>query len=166
VFAALLHEDDARRATETVGAVLAHGLRCALTGGLAIAAQLRAHGRPIERRTLNDIDLVVDGFRATPSRFMRDCARRARSRILHKMPAFQLVIFDFDGTLADSGAWMVRTFSAVAHRFGARAISLDEAHELRGRSTRDVIRHLGTKLWRLPQIAAEMRRRAAADAPL
>jgi hypothetical protein len=66
VFASLLHEDDARRATETVGAVLAHGLRCALTGGLAIAAQLRAHGRPVERRHLNDIDLVVAGFAAIP----------------------------------------------------------------------------------------------------
>ena len=66
MFAALLHEDDARRATETVGAVLAHGLRCALTGGLAIAAQLRAHGRPVERRHLNDIDLVVHGFGAIP----------------------------------------------------------------------------------------------------
>jgi hypothetical protein len=66
VFAALLHEEDARRATETLGAVLAHGLRCALTGGLAIAAQLRAHGRPVERRRLNDIDLVVQGFGTIP----------------------------------------------------------------------------------------------------
>jgi hypothetical protein len=66
VFAALLHEDDARRATKTVGAVLAHDLRCALTGGLAIAAQLRAHGRPVERGRLNDIDLVVHGFGAIP----------------------------------------------------------------------------------------------------
>ena len=52
--------------TETVGTVLAHGLRCALTGGLALAAQLRAHGRPVERRRLNDIDLVVHGFGAIP----------------------------------------------------------------------------------------------------
>jgi hypothetical protein len=37
-----------------------------LTGGLAIAAQLRAHGRPVERRRLNDIDLVVHGFGAIP----------------------------------------------------------------------------------------------------
>jgi hypothetical protein len=66
VFAALLHVDDARRATEVVEAVLAQGLRCALTGSLAIAAQLRAHGRPVERRHLNDIDLVVDGFGAIP----------------------------------------------------------------------------------------------------
>jgi hypothetical protein len=37
-----------------------------LTGGLAIAARLRAHGRPFEPRRLNDIDLVVDGFAAIP----------------------------------------------------------------------------------------------------
>jgi phosphoglycolate phosphatase len=80
------------------------------------------------------------------------------------MPAFQLIIFDFDGTLADSGEWMVRTFGEVAHRFGARAIGLHEARELRGYSTRDVMARLGTPMWRLPQIAAEMRRRAAADA--
>jgi hypothetical protein len=37
-----------------------------LTGGLAIAGQLRAHGRRIERRALNDIDFVVHGFGAIP----------------------------------------------------------------------------------------------------
>ena len=67
VFVELLHGDDACRATETVEAVLAHGVQCALTGGLAIAAQLRAHGRPFERRRLNDIDLVVHGFGAIPA---------------------------------------------------------------------------------------------------
>jgi phosphoglycolate phosphatase len=71
------------------------------------------------------------------------------------MPAYQLVIFDFDGTLADSSEWMVRTFSEVAHRFGARPISLDEARALRECSTRDVVARLGTPLWRLPQIAAD-----------
>jgi hypothetical protein len=66
VFTALLHEDDARRATVVLTHVLRHGLRCALTGGLAIAAQLRRHGRSVERKRLNDIDLVVDGFDAIP----------------------------------------------------------------------------------------------------
>jgi hypothetical protein len=66
VFGALLHLHDARRATEVVTAVLAHGLPCALTGGLAIDAQLRAHGRPVEPRHLNDIDFVVEGFASIP----------------------------------------------------------------------------------------------------
>jgi hypothetical protein len=66
VFAALLDENDARRATKTAAAILAHGVRGALTGGLAIAAQLRVHGRPVERQELNDIDLVVEGLGAVP----------------------------------------------------------------------------------------------------
>jgi hypothetical protein len=67
MFAALLCESDARLATEVVDALLAHGLQCALAGGLAIQAQLRAHGRPVSRRQqLNDIDLVVEGFASIP----------------------------------------------------------------------------------------------------
>jgi hypothetical protein len=67
VFATLLHPDDARRATEVVAGVLGHGLRCALTGGLAIDAQLRLHGRSVEQRVLNDIDLVVQDFASIPA---------------------------------------------------------------------------------------------------
>lgn len=46
--------------------VLAHGIRCALTGGLAIEAQLQRHGRTGERRSLNDIDFVVEDFASIP----------------------------------------------------------------------------------------------------
>ena len=49
-----------------MAAVRTHGLRCALTGGLAIAAHLQINGRPVERRRLNDIDLVVESFDAIP----------------------------------------------------------------------------------------------------
>lgn len=66
MFAGVLNDDDARRATEVVEAVLAHGIRCALTGGLAIEARLREHGRPGERRSLNDIDFVVEDFASIP----------------------------------------------------------------------------------------------------
>src|SRR5688572_29289011 len=47
LFAALLHEKDAQRASQVVATVLAHGLRCALTGGLAIAAHLQINQRPV-----------------------------------------------------------------------------------------------------------------------
>jgi hypothetical protein len=66
VFAGVLNRKDARRATEVIDAVIAHGIRCALTGGLAIDARLREHGRPGERRSLNDIDLVVEDFASIP----------------------------------------------------------------------------------------------------
>ena len=66
MFADLLDRADAARATAAVEAVLRHGLRCGLTGGLAIEAQLRRSGRPAERRQLHDIDLVVERFASIP----------------------------------------------------------------------------------------------------
>jgi hypothetical protein len=37
-----------------------------LTGGLAIDAQLRVHGRSVEQRVLNDIDFVAEDFASIP----------------------------------------------------------------------------------------------------
>jgi hypothetical protein len=67
VFSAFLKSDDARRASAVVERLFADGFRGALTGSLATEAQLRAHGRPIDWRTLNDVDLVVDSFNAIPA---------------------------------------------------------------------------------------------------
>lgn len=74
-------------------------------------------------------------------------------------PAFRLVIFDFDGTLADSADWMIRTLNDIAGQFGLRRVDAAEVQMLRGRSSTDIIRHLGVPVWKLPMIAAEMRRR-------
>ena len=79
------------------------------------------------------------------------------------MPTYQLVIFDFDGTLADSGSWMIRTLNDLAGQFGLRRISDAEVQMLRGRSNTEIVRHLGVPPWKLPRIASEMRKRIAAD---
>lgn len=70
----------------------------------------------------------------------------------------RLIIFDFDGTLVDSGPWMARALNGVAARFGFRQVSEAEIENLRGRDSRAVIRELGVPLWRLPAIARHMRR--------
>ncbi len=68
MFSAFLAADDARRASGVVETLLASGFRAfALAGGLATAAQLRAHGRPVRPRAMNDVDLVVDRFSAIPT---------------------------------------------------------------------------------------------------
>lgn len=68
MFFAFLESDEARRASEVIEILIASGLRrCALTGGLAIEARLRAHGRPVCPRPLNDVDLVVEAFDAIPA---------------------------------------------------------------------------------------------------
>lgn len=79
------------------------------------------------------------------------------------MTTYRLIIFDFDGTLADSASWMIRTLNDIAGQFGLRRVSDAEVQMLRGRSNTDIVRHLGVPLWKLPKIAAEMRRRIAAD---
>lgn len=79
------------------------------------------------------------------------------------MAGYELIVFDFDGTLADSAAWMLRNLNGVGERFGLRRISDEEAQRLRGLGHREVLRHLGLPLWKLPRIATEMRRRLSAD---
>jgi phosphoglycolate phosphatase len=79
------------------------------------------------------------------------------------MPRYQLLIFDFDGTLADSGSWMLGTLNDIAGQFGLRRVSEEEVAMLRGRSSDEIVRYLGVPLWKLPGIAAEMRRRIAKD---
>lgn len=71
MFADLLDPVDAARATNVVDEIRRHGLRCALTGGLAVEAHLRARGQLTERRRLNDIDFVVAGFDAIPESLSR-----------------------------------------------------------------------------------------------
>jgi phosphoglycolate phosphatase len=69
----------------------------------------------------------------------------------------QLVIFDFDGVLADSAAWFLEILGplARAHRF--RELTRDEIEALRGRPNREIVRQLGVPPWRLPAIARHVR---------
>jgi phosphoglycolate phosphatase len=80
------------------------------------------------------------------------------------MGSYRLVIFDFDGTLADSVPWLVEALNHAARQFGFRQIADDEVTRLRGQGNREIIRHLGVPMWKLPLIAASMRRMAAENA--
>ena len=73
------------------------------------------------------------------------------------MPAFDLCIFDFDGTLADSFAWFVSVLDQTADHFHLRRVDPAEIESLRERSSRDALAHLGVPLWKLPQISIYMR---------
>jgi phosphoglycolate phosphatase len=76
---------------------------------------------------------------------------------------FRHFIFDFDGTLADSASWVMRTFNDVAARHGFRRVSDDELQMLRGRPNREIVKYLGVPAWKLPIIATDMRARIAAE---
>jgi len=72
---------------------------------------------------------------------------------------YQLVIFDFDGTLSDSGDWFLSIIDDLADRFRFRRVGREEVETLRRRPTREVIQHLGIPGWKLPLISRHVRAR-------
>lgn len=78
-------------------------------------------------------------------------------------PPYPLVIFDFDGTLADSYPWFVSVLNGVADRYRFRRVASHEVESLRRMSAAEIMRHLGVAWWKLPLIARHMRALAAAE---
>jgi len=70
-----------------------------------------------------------------------------------RSPAYALAIFDFDGTLANSGDWFLSIADDLALRFRFRAAGADEIEMMRGLTSREVIQRLGIPRWKLPAIA-------------
>lgn len=82
---------------------------------------------------------------------------------------YKLVIFDFDGTLADSFPWFLKMVNAVADVNRFKRIEEAELDTLRSMNARRMVRHLGIPWWRMPLIARQFRRLAATsddDIPL
>lgn len=82
---------------------------------------------------------------------------------------YRLVIFDFDGTLADSFPWFLRHVNAVADRFNFRRVADADIPMLRRSGPHEVIAHLGVSRWKLPLIARHTRQLKSqhlADIPL
>jgi len=71
---------------------------------------------------------------------------------------YPLVIFDLDGTLADSLPWFLRNVNGVADKFSFRRIQDQDIEALRGLGSREILRRLEVPLWKLPGIARHMRR--------
>ncbi|MBW8732820.1 MAG: HAD hydrolase-like protein [Asticcacaulis sp.] len=69
----------------------------------------------------------------------------------------KLIIFDFDGTLADSFPWFLDVFDTIADRF--RFVRLDRSNidGLRHLDARELMRRHGVPLWKVPMIAAHAR---------
>lgn len=80
------------------------------------------------------------------------------------MARYRLVVFDFDGTLADSWPWLMENLAGIAERHRLRRVDPAEIETLRGLPSREVVRRFGVRFWQMPFIARDMRRRVAASA--
>src|SRR5690606_19159401 len=77
------------------------------------------------------------------------------------MTLYKLVIFDFDGTLADSAPWFMRVLNDLADEHRFKRVSDQEIEMLRDKSNREIMRYLGIRFWQMPAIARDMRKRSA-----
>jgi len=67
--------------------------------------------------------------------------------------AHELLLFDFDGTVADTRTVAHRILNDMSKEFGFRELPEDQLEAARGMSTRQFIAHLGISSWRVPMIA-------------
>ncbi len=85
-------------------------------------------------------------------------------RNLHPTVRYRLLIFDFDGTLADSFPQFLDHMRQTVDHFGLRPIDAEALDELRGRSAAEVIKFLGIPAWKVPLVGRYVRRLMTADA--
>ncbi len=74
---------------------------------------------------------------------------------------YQLVIFDFDGTLADSLTWFRTAMADVADKHGLGPICEERAERLRSLTPKQIMSEMNIPAWKLPFIAADVRALAA-----
>lgn len=70
---------------------------------------------------------------------------------------YKLIVFDFDGTLADSFLWFSRTINRLADHYQFKRVTPDECEKLRVCDARAVMKHLQVPFWKVPRIGAHVR---------
>ncbi len=64
----------------------------------------------------------------------------------------RMVIFDFDGTIADSFSIGLRIGNQLAHEFGFKPITLETIDRWQHLSSKEILREIGVPFYRLPKI--------------
>jgi phosphoglycolate phosphatase len=75
---------------------------------------------------------------------------------------YALVLFDFDGTLADSLGPALAIYHRIAPGLGLKPIT--DVDAARSMPTRQLLRHLGVRFWRLPRLVRAFQAAAAEHA--
>jgi phosphoglycolate phosphatase-like HAD superfamily hydrolase len=69
------------------------------------------------------------------------------------------LIFDFDGTLADSFDTLLSIFEDITER--ESKLTPDEIADLRGKSLKEIIRYLKIKRWQIPRLVLKAKKQLA-----
>lgn len=76
---------------------------------------------------------------------------------------YPLVVFDFDGTLADSLPFFFEVFNTLADAHGFRRLEGESLDALRSCDTRVILKHVGLPLWKAPRVAMHFKALMAAS---
>lgn len=76
---------------------------------------------------------------------------------------YQLALFDFDGTLADSFPWFCDIVNQLADKYRFNRVAPEERESLRGCDSFKIIQHLNVPVWKLPMIGTDIKRSMARD---
>src|SRR6185295_5601834 len=71
---------------------------------------------------------------------------------------YKLVLFDFDGTLADTLPWFQSVFHVVGEKYGFRKLTQADYEKMRDCDGKQMLKTLGVPFWKVPLIANEMRK--------
>ncbi|MDR3574135.1 MAG: HAD hydrolase-like protein [Anaerolineaceae bacterium] len=71
---------------------------------------------------------------------------------------YKLVIFDFDGTLADSFSWLISVTDQVADRYKFKRLDKSQIETLRGYDVKKLIKDYHVPFWKIPQIGKHLRK--------
>lgn len=74
------------------------------------------------------------------------------------MKKYELIIFDFDGTIADSFNWFCKSLNICARKFNFNKIGPEDIDRLRRSSAREIMSSLGIYWWKRPFVANHMRK--------
>ena len=74
------------------------------------------------------------------------------------MAKYKMVLFDSDGTLADTLPWASAAFNQLADKYGFKPITAAEHEELRHLSMQEMLQRAKIPLWRLPSLVTGMRK--------
>jgi phosphoglycolate phosphatase len=77
---------------------------------------------------------------------------------------YRLLVFDFDGTLADSFAFFLDTIDTLADAHGFRKIDRSQLDSLRQLDARQILKHVGLPLWKAARVGAHYKRLMAEQA--
>lgn len=70
---------------------------------------------------------------------------------------YKLVIFDFDGTLANTYPWVLTILDTIADLHQVKRIDQKEIEALRTMEIKKMLKQIGVPLWKLPIIGSQVR---------